>query len=364
MFEEYLRLSEPDKAEKAGTWQMAVGLQAVDGLQVSEYLLDTARRHIEGHITIREVRDLIDSYYRSRSGRQEVNNDDCQEADKVSARIAEIAGEKSFSFSPAQLSSIHRRLFDGILSRAGEYRDYDFLKREWVLRGDTVMYAHYADIGGTLDFDFSQERNFRYKGRTPEERAAHLARFCADIWQVHPFREGNTRTTAVFMQKYINSLGFVVDNEPFKDHSWYFRNALVRANYNNQAAGVEESTEYLYKFFGNLLLRQNNVLSNRELHVDWPSYQGFVAERKNIREWLSEYEKTGNGYKWIADDFNKICEDIRQRNPGIGADDNLRSFVAFALTKEFSGDDDKKNVDIRSLFLQLASKKNTEELKL
>lgn len=267
--DEYIRQGEPEQRERGEAWRVAIGLQQVDGLTTSGYLLDTARQHIDGEISIREAKALIDSYYQSASNRHEVENDRTEEADKVSARIAEILSEKTFNFSPAQLTSIHRRLFEGVFKQAGRIRDYNITKNEWVLGGETVYYASYDTIGETLEYDIRTEREFSYAGMPMDESIRHLMRFCANLWQIHPFCEGNTRTTAVFMIKYLRTLGFNMVNDMFAQNSWYFRNALVRANYSNIQKGITETTVYLECFFRSMLLGEEHSFRNRELHIDW-----------------------------------------------------------------------------------------------
>ena len=267
--DEYIRQGEPQQRERSEAWKVAIGLQQVDRLQTSEYLLDTAKRHIEGDISIGEAKELIDSYYKSAAGRKEVEGDRTEEADKVAARITELIEEKTFSFTPAQLISIHRRLFEGIYKLAGRIRDYNITKNEWVLGGKTVFYASADTITDTLAFDMGQEREFNYANMNTDEAIRHLTRFCANLWQVHAFSEGNTRTTAVFMLKYLRTLGFNVVNDVFAENSWYFRNALVRANYSDLTAGISETTLYLERFFRNMLLGEEHDLRNRIMHVDW-----------------------------------------------------------------------------------------------
>lgn len=267
--EEYIRQSEPDRRERGEAWRVAIGLQQVDGLTPSDYLVDTAKQHIDGEITIGEAKALIDSYYQSANCRHEVENDRTEEADKVSARIAELLSEKTFNFSPAQLTSIHRRLFDGIYKLAGRIRDYNITKSEWVLKGETIYYADYSTISETLEYDMRAEREFSYAGIPVDDAIRHLMRFCANLWQIHAFCEGNTRTTAVFMIKYLRTLGFNVVNDMFAQNSWYFRNALVRANYSNLQKGITETTVYLERFFRSMLLGEVNTFRNRELHIDW-----------------------------------------------------------------------------------------------
>jgi fido (protein-threonine AMPylation protein) len=265
-FEEYIRQGEPQKKEKGYAWQTAIGLQEVDGLKPSLYLIETAKQNIEGDITIDEVKNRIDSYYKAKPARNE--NDRTEEADKVSARIAEILSEKTFTFSPVEYINIHKRLFEGIFQFAGKIRDYNITKSEWMLNGKTVFYASADSIRATLEFDFAQEKSFSYKGLTLIDTVRHFTKFVSDVWQIHAFGEGNTRTTAVFVIKYLRTFGFDVTNDIFAQHSWFFRNALVRANYNDFKQNIHATSDYLERFFRNLLLGENNVLQNRELVVD------------------------------------------------------------------------------------------------
>ena len=282
-FKEYLRESEPDKAHKGYAWSTAIGLQAVDGLKPSKYLIDTAIQNIEGKITMKEAQSLIDSYYEERP--VHLSDDErTEEADKVSSRIAEILSETAFSFSPNEYISIHRKLFQGIYKHAGKIRDYNITKKEWVLDGATVMYGSASELRATLEYDFSQEKDFSYKGLSMDEIIHHLAVFISRLWQIHIFGEGNTRTTAVFFIKYLRTLGFSATNEIFAENAWYFRNALVRANYTNLQKGIHETTEYLEVFLRNLLLNEKNELHNRNLHIS-----GLLNEEKvDIESVLSE----------------------------------------------------------------------------
>lgn len=265
-FKEYLKESEPDKISKGYAWSTAIGLQAVDGLKTSQYLIDTAIQNIEGKITIQEAQNLIDSYYEERP--VHLSDDErTEEADKVSSRIAQILSETAFSFSPNEYISIHRKLFQGIYKHAGKIRDYNITKKEWVLDGATVLYGSASELRATLEYDFSQEQDFSYKGLSMEEIIHHLAVFVSRLWQIHIFGEGNTRTTAVFFIKYLRTLGFSVTNDIFAENAWYFRNALVRANYTNLQKGIHETTEYLEVFLRNLLLNEKNELNNRNLHI-------------------------------------------------------------------------------------------------
>ena len=266
-FDEYLRQGEPSQKESAENWKTAIGLQAVDGLQPSAYLIDVAKRNIEGEISLDETRKLIDSYYQSKTVRTPKDEYE-EEADKVSVNIAKILASKTFAFNTNGYVSLHRRIFEGVFKHAGEIRQYDISKKEWVLEGDSVNYLNWEDLRRALDWDIEQEKNFSYKGLTDDEKIEHIAKFISGIWQIHAFREGNTRTTAIFTIQYLRSLGYEVNNEMFAKHSWYFRNALVRANYRNINKDIEYSPIYLVRFFRNLLLGESWVLKNRYLHID------------------------------------------------------------------------------------------------
>jgi fido (protein-threonine AMPylation protein) len=265
-FDEYLRQGEPNKAEKAKVWKTAIGLQQVDGLKPSEYLIETAKQNIEGDITIDEVKKRIDSYYQQHPVIS--FNDRTEEADKVSARIAEMLSEQTFTFSPAEYLAIHRRLFTGIYKFAGKIRDYNITKKEWVLNGETVLYASADSLSATLEYDFEQERKFSYKGLSEQDIIEHIAHFISNLWQIHTFGEGNTRTTAIFLIKYLRKLGFKnVNNDLFANHSWYFRNALVRANYEYLSRRIYKTEKFLIRFLLNLLLIGNYSIKNREMHI-------------------------------------------------------------------------------------------------
>ena len=265
-FDEYIRQGEPSQKEKASIWQTAIGLQAVDGLKVSDYLKETAQKHIEGEIGIEEVRELIRTYYQSKT-RREPDDDEKQEADKVSSNITKILSSDTLDFSANGYIALHRRIFEGVFKHAGELRQYDITKKEWVLEGDTVHYLNWEDLRRALDYDIAEERNFSYKGLSQDQLISHLTRFVSGLWQIHAFGEGNTRTTAVFTILYLRHIGFKVTNDMFAQHSWYFRNALVRANYKSAVLGIDYSPIYLERFFRNLLLGEQWDLRNRYLHI-------------------------------------------------------------------------------------------------
>ena len=266
--DEYIRQGEPDRSEKSAAWQTAIGLQDVDGLRTSDYLLETAKEHIEGKIDIATAQKRIYSYYEQRDFRMTAEQD-IMEADIVAVNIVKLLAEKLFQFSPAELQSIHRWLFTGVFKSAGQFRTYNISKKEWVLNGKSVFYAAFDSIRDTLDYDFGQEKAFSYSELDSAQAIKHIAKFISGIWQIHPFCEGNTRTTAVFMIKYLQTFGFNVSNQVFADNSWYFRNALVRANYNDLQNDVHATTAFLEQFMENLLTGARHELKSECLHVNY-----------------------------------------------------------------------------------------------
>lgn len=243
--------------------ETGIGLQDVDRLKNSPYFVKQFERYLKGEISLDELDNIIASYYESKP----TTEDRSEEADKISIRIARLIGEDSFTFTVGQLLTIHKRLFDGVVEHPGQLRTYNFSKKEWVLDGASVIYGDFRDLEMTLQYDFKTEKQFDYSRLSIDEAIVHLAVFIANLWQIHAFEEGNTRTTAVFAIKYLRSLGFDVTNDTFAKNAWYFRNALVRANYTNIQKGVYEDRSYLVKFLRNLLLNENNRLENKELHI-------------------------------------------------------------------------------------------------
>ena len=280
-FEEYIRQGEASQYEKAQAWKTAIGLQAVDGLTPSAYLVDLAKKNIEGQMSLQVLHTLLENYYESYPNQE----DRTAEADIVSLRMSELLLEKAFSFTPNEYLSIHRQLFTDIYAHAGSIRDYNITKKEWILDGDTVTYGSVSELGATLRYDIEQEKNFSYANLDMSETIRHLATFVARLWQIHVFGEGNTRTTAVFFIKYLHTLGFTVTNDMFANHAWYFRNSLVRANYQNLKLGVYRTTEYLERFLQNLLLDESHLLSNRCMHI--------YSTNGNIEEESIQYNDNG-----------------------------------------------------------------------
>ena len=335
-FQEYLKHAEPDKASKGYAWSTAIGLQAVDGLKPSQYLIDTAIQNIEGKITIKEAQGLIDSYYNDKPTPADENR--TEEADKVSSRIAGILSEPAFSFTPNEYIAIHRRLFAGIYSHAGTLRDYNITKREWVLDGDTVTYGSALELRETLEYDFSREREFNYQGLTMDQIIHHLALFVSNLWQIHVFAEGNTRTTAVFFIKYLRTLGFSAANDIFAHNAWYFRNSLVRANYTNLQKGIHETTEYLELFLRNLLLGENNELHNRVMHISgyWQTEKVDIGDQKVDIQ--TKKVDIGNEIGDIRDRIQKIEEILARKAADFSSKTAIhtqRLFVAYGVDEVF-----------------------------
>ena len=301
MFNEYIVQGDGTRKQRAENWQIAIGLQDVDRLQNSAYLLDTARQHIEGKLDIAAVQQRIEDYYRTAEGR-ELALQRTDEADIVATRISAVLAEKTFAFIPSSYANLHKRLFSGVFKHAGEYRTVNISKREWVLDGESVLYAPYELLRETIEYDFTQERNFSYKDLSAVESVKHIAKFISGLWQIHPFMEGNTRTTAVFTIMYLRQFGFLLNNEPFRDHSWYFRNALVRANFNDYQLGISSTTVFLERFFENLLFNGKNELKNRYCHIRWcaeaesqsaiPKCQNVTLEESAILNILAQAPKT------------------------------------------------------------------------
>ena len=289
-FDQYIRQGEPSQQERAAYWRTAVGLQAVDGLQTSAYLKEAALKHIEGEIDIDQARQLIKTYYQSKATREAID-DEQQEADMVSANITKILSSVSLDFSANGFIALHRRIFEGVLKHAGEIRHYDITKKEWVLDADTVNYLNWEDLYRALEYDIEQERRFSYKNLSLEQQVLHIAQFVSGLWQIHPFGEGNTRTTAVFTILYLRHIGFSVKNDLFAERAWYFRNALVRANYKNAIKGIDYSPIYLERFFRNLLMGEQWDLRNRYLHIS-PTAEWRHQPQLGVEERVKTVEET------------------------------------------------------------------------
>lgn len=255
-----------DTTKKQEYWNTGIGLNKVDNLEPSKYLIDLSQKNINGELKYSQVEDLLKTYYETKN-LNDITILNEKECDLVSLRIAQLLEDKSFGFSPITLKNIHKYLFKDIYNFAGNYRDYNITKKEPILNGDTVNYVNFQDIESYFDYDFKEEKNFDYSKLNNDELIHHIAKFTSSIWQVHPFGEGNTRTTAVFIEKYLNNMGFNVNNDMFKEYSIYFRNSLVRSNYGNIPYGIYPTFDFIIMFFENLLQNKNNELKNRELYI-------------------------------------------------------------------------------------------------
>ena len=247
-------------------WDMAIGLQEVDNLKPSKYLEKLLQENVNGELTIEQVKDELKEYYVEKEQNQDINHDEL-ECDFVSTRIVELLNQNNFELSVNYLKYIHKYLFQDVYEFAGEFRNIDFSKHEKILNNDSVAYGDCKTLKESLEYDISLEKDKDYKKMSIVEVINNITSFSSGIWQVHPFREGNTRTTALFIEKYLISLGFYVDNTLFKDKSIYFRNALVRSNYFNNYLSIKEESIYLVKFYENLLLGKNNNLCLEDLII-------------------------------------------------------------------------------------------------
>ena len=282
-FEQYLAAGEPGVEERARNWSMAIGLQDVDGLKPSEFLLEQAKANIEGKISSEDVGKRLEEYYSQKSVREKAEADGTFEADQVADRINLLLAEKAFTFSPMELSRIHGFLFKGVLPHAGQFRTYNITKSQWILDGDTICYSSAGSLSELLNYDFGEEKKFDYSNVSSVEAIKHIIRFISGIWQIHAFGEGNTRTTAVFLIKYLRSFGFDVNNESFEKHSWFFRNALVRSQYENIPKRIYRTFEPLERFMNFAVFGIPADLRNRTLHIRWEEAkpQNEVAKRQN-----------------------------------------------------------------------------------
>lgn len=340
-FEAYERMAEPHKQEKASAWRTAIGLQDVDGLKVSDYLRETAVRHIEGDITIDDVRERLKFYYINKTTHDK-DDEEKEEADRVAANIAKLLNEKSFSFTALEFLNIHRHLFEGVFKHAGEVRTYDISKKEWVLQDDSVVYGRAADIMMALRYDIQQEKEFNYKGLTTDEIIEHIVDFVTLLWQNHPFREGNTRTTAVFVIKYLRSIGFKVNNDLFANNSWYFRNALVRANYRNPLKGIEPNKSFLIKFFRNLILEEENELKNRYMLIGYQDdCDTHTSTHTSTR--TSTRTSTNNSVSSLSENVKRLVivigteeKGIKEMMDAVGLR-NRPNFIEYSLTPAING---------------------------
>lgn len=247
-------------------WDAAIGLQEVDSLKPSKYLKKLSEENVNGEKTIYEVEHELKEYYIEKEKINDINHNEL-ECDLVSTRIVQLLEDEKFKLSVDFLRYIHGYLFKDIYDFAGQFRKIDFSKHELILNNDSALYGDCKTLKESLEYDISLERVKNYKEMNIVEVINNITDFSSRIWQTHPFREGNTRTIAIFIIKYLISLGYQVDNTLFKDKSVYFRNALVRSNYFNNEKNVRDDNSYLIKFYENLLLGKNNNLQSKDLIV-------------------------------------------------------------------------------------------------
>ncbi len=247
-------------------WDMAIGLQEVDNLKPSKYFERLVSDNVEGNLTIEQVEKDLKEYYIEKEKQNDINHNE-MECDLVSTRIVELLQIDNFELSVDYLKYVHKYLFQDVYEFAGEFRKIDFSKHEKILNNDSVAYGDCKTLNESLEYDISLEKEKNYKEMSIVEVINNITNFSSNIWQVHPFREGNTRTAALFIEKYLISLGYEVDNTLFKEKSVYFRNALVRSNYFNNYLNIKEEKNYLIKFYENLLLGKNNNLHSQDLIV-------------------------------------------------------------------------------------------------
>ena len=264
---DYIETETPKNYVKQLEWDMAIGLQEVDNLKPSKYLEKLLRENVIGEKTIYEVEHELKQYYIEKDKTDKTIQDEF-ECDLVSTRIVQLLEEDNFALSVDYIKNIHKYLFKDVYEFAGEFRKVDFSKHERILNNDSVAYGDYKLLEQSLDYDITLEKNKNYNEMNIVDVINNITDFSSRIWQIHPFREGNTRTTALFIEKYLVSLGYDVDNTMFKEKSVYYRNALVRSNYFNNYLNIKQDNSFLIKFYENLLLGKNNNLHSRDLIVE------------------------------------------------------------------------------------------------
>ena len=262
----YREEAKPKGYIKQSQWNMAIGLQQVDNLKPSKYLEQISKKNVLGELTIKEVEQSLREYYTTKENQKDINNNEI-ECDFVSMRMVELLDQDDFELSVDYLKYIHKYLFQDVYEFAGEFRKIDFSKHEKILNNDSVAYGEYKTLNESLEYNISLEKEKNYKDMSIVEVIKNITDFTSNIWQIHPFREGNTRTTAVFIYKYLNSLNFNQDISIYNNKASYFRNSLVRSNYFNNFLNIKEEKSYLIKFYENLLLGKNNNLHSKDLIV-------------------------------------------------------------------------------------------------
>ena len=341
---------EPGRSEKETAWLTAIGIQAADGLRTSDYLWQLSQKHIDGKISFEEAAGQLNDYY-SEKNAHDAGDPEKEEADKTAVNITRLLMSDAFSFSAAGLGSLHRRIFDGVYENAGVPRDFELSKREWVLGGDIIGYMKLEALPGALEECIEKERKYKYDISSSDALIEHMAAFISKIWQICPFGEGNTRFTAVFTLLYLRYLGIGYKIDTFKNDSWYFHNALVRANYRNIEKNIDYEPIYLERFFRNLLLSEQWDLRNRYVHVrpaaEWSTQSklsdetsaGQVEVKKDVRK----VDVRGKEQTSIEKASSKAKHKKAKTKPALPAE-----------TEENSPKPDKKVDDTNILFLAVA----------
>lgn len=265
--EEYVPVETPKNYVKQLQWDMAIGLQEVDNLKPSSYLEKLMDENISGNITVEQVKKGLRSYYEEKGKRHEIDYNE-MECDLVSTRIVEFLNMDDFELSADYFLYVHKYIFQDVFAFAGKIKDRNLSKPEPILNRDTVRYGDFKTIISSLEYDISLENEKDYNAMNIVDVIYSITDFSSRIWQIHPFEEENTRSTAVFIQKYLVYLGYEVDNTLFKEKSVYYRNALVRSNYFNRELNIKEEKSFLIKFYENLLLGKNNNLHLEDLIVE------------------------------------------------------------------------------------------------
>jgi len=266
--------------------EIGVGLNDVDSLKPSKNFYEI----IKNSNSYKEAENNLKKYYET----DKTVSADEKECDIVAVRIASLINESAFVFSPETLKQIHKKLFEGVFEgklnlAVGEFRTYNITKKEEILNGRSVIYGDFEELNSYLAYDFNEEKKKNYALMSLNDQVKTISDFISRIWQIHPFGEGNTRTTAVFAIKYLNKQGFDLDNSLFKENSKYFRDALVLSNYSDVKARIGEDRSYLDSFFAKLMI--DNKLELKELKNP---YESSLEELKRLSDEFDGFFSGGN----------------------------------------------------------------------
>lgn len=289
---------ELDENRKILFWKTAIALQAVEGLETSEDLMEIARQNVAGEISAKKAAN------------QAKKIDDENHANLVAARMFEILSQTSKSaefyrnfLSQGTLQNIHRKLFEGILENAGEYRKKNIAKREWALDGELLLYPPAKNIANSLEKILSQERKFSFDDLENSQIANHIANFISDLWQIHPFEKYNTQTIAIFFIKYLEHFGLDFSDETLARRPVYFRNSLVRSAYSD-GEKIKADAKYFERLVQNILCSAKNELDYKAIHIKYDecgvaikAEETKVEKKKRVRSKKSDSKKTDSPKK-------------------------------------------------------------------